>query len=185
MLIWLGYFFTTLNYACYCLSRFMKQKKMMLLLDLIAKILTSLGLYCLGSLSGSYVFIVSFFMLIVANIKERLNKRWLGFYILFQSLYLLVLYYTFVGLSSILIVTTVSVTMFCIWWLPPQQMRFVGGLNSFTCLAYQITIKNWAGLLEIFVIVSNVVSYIKYKRIMHKHKRLRKARARAKLSVAK
>ena len=123
-------------------------------LDLIVKVFTSLGLYCLGSLSGSYVFIVSFFMLIVANIKERLNKRWLGFYILFQSLYLLILYYTFVGLSSVLIVTTVSMTLFCIWWLPPQQMRFVGGLNSFTCLAYQITIKNWAGLLEIFVIVT-------------------------------
>ena len=88
----LGYTFTTLNYACYCLSRFMKTKKMMLFLDLISKIFTSLGLYCLNSLSGAYVFIAVFFMLIIANIKERQNKRWLIGYIFFQSLYLIILY---------------------------------------------------------------------------------------------
>ena len=87
----LGYIFTILNYACYCLSRFMKTKKMMLLLDLISKVFTSLGLYCLNSLSGAYVFIAVFFMLIVANIKERLNKQWLAVYIFFQSIYLIIL----------------------------------------------------------------------------------------------
>ncbi len=163
-MIWLGYFFTALNYACYCLSRFMKHKKMMLLLDLLAKVFTALGLYFLDSLSGAYIFIAVFFMLIIANIKERLNKRWLFGYIFFQSLYLAILFYTYVGISSVLVVATVSVTLFCIWWLPPQQMRFIGGLNCFTYLAYQISIKNWAGLLEIFVILSNFFSFWKYKR---------------------
>ena len=100
----LGYTFTTLNYACYCLSRFMKTKKMMLLLDLIAKIFTSLSLYCLNSLSGAYIFIAAFFMLIVANIKEQLNKRWLAGYIFFQTVYLIILYYTYIGIYSILVV---------------------------------------------------------------------------------
>ena len=163
-MIWLGYFFTAVNYECYCLSRFMRHKKMMLLLDLLAKVFTSIGLYCLNSLSGAYVFIAVFFMLIVANIKERLNKRWLLGYIFFQSVYLIILYFTYVGISSILAITTVSVTLFCIWWLPPQQMRVVGGLNSFTFLAYQISIKNWAGLLEILVIVSNFLAFMKYKK---------------------
>ena len=74
-MIWFGYFFTVLNYVCYCLSRFMKHKRMMLLLDLLAKVFTALGLYFLDSLSGAYIFIAVFFMLIVANIKERLNKK--------------------------------------------------------------------------------------------------------------
>lgn len=161
----LGYIFTILNYACYCLSRFMKTKKMMLLLDLISKVFTSLGLYCLNSLSGAYVFIAVFFMLIVANIKERLNKQWLAVYIFFQSIYLIILYYTYVGISSILVVLLVSITLFCIWWLPPQKMRIVGLFNSFTCLAYQISIKNWAGLLEILVMFSNLLAYLKYKKI--------------------
>ncbi|MBE6467962.1 MAG: YgjV family protein [Alphaproteobacteria bacterium] len=162
----LGYLFTTLNYGCYCLSRFMKQKKTMLLLDLLSKVLTVLGLYCLDSLSGAYVFAGVFFLLIVANIKERLNKRWLLGYVFFQGLYLFILFYTYVGISSVLVVLQVSINLFCIWWLSPQKMRVIGGLNSFTCLAYQISIKNWAGLLEIFVIFSNFIAFLKYKKSM-------------------
>ena len=163
-MICLGYFFTVLNYACFCLSRFMRHKKMMLLLDLLAKIFTAVGLYFLDSLSGAYIFMAVFFMLIIANIKERLNKRWTLGYIFFQSIYLAILFYTYAGISSILVFMTVSITLFCVWWLPPQQMRVVGGLNCFTYLAYQISIKNWAGLLEIFVILSNLFSFLKYRK---------------------
>lgn len=163
-MIWLGYFFTALNYACYCLSRFMKQKQLMLLLDLLAKIFTIIGLYLLDSLSGASSFIVMFLLLIVANIKEKLNKKWLFGYLLFQLLYLIVLFYTYEGISSVLVVLSSSITLLCIWWLPPQQMRFIGGLNCFVFLAYQISIKNWAGLLEILVIISNLFSYLKYRK---------------------
>ena len=163
-MILLGYFFTVLNYGCYCLSRFMKRKQWMLLLDLLAKIFTIIGLYFLDSLSGAYSFMVMFLLLIVANIKEKLNKKWLLGYLLFQFLYVAVLYYTYDGISSILVVLSSSITLLCIWWLPPQQMRFVGGLNCFIFLTYQISIKNWAGLLEIFVILSNLFSFLKYKK---------------------
>lgn len=37
-------------------------------------------------------------------------------------------------------------------------------INCFTYLAYQISIKNWAGLLEILVILSNFFSFLKYKK---------------------
>jgi hypothetical protein len=142
----------------------MKQKQLMLLLDLLAKIFTIIGLYLLDSLSGASSFIVMFLLLIVANIKEKLNKKWLFGYLLFQLLYLIVLFYTYEGISSVLVVLSSSITLLCIWWLPPQQMRFVGGLNCFVFLAYQISIKNWAGLLEILVIISNLFSYLKYRK---------------------
>lgn len=163
-MIWLGYLFTVLNYVCYCLSRFMKHKQMMLFLDLVAKILTVLGLYCLNSLSGAYIFLVGFFLLLVANVKERLNKKWLAGYIFFQGAYLAVLFLTYSGISSILVTLTASITLYCIWWLPPQEMRLIGGYSSFLFLAYQISIKNWAGLLEILVIISNFSAFIKYKK---------------------
>ena len=162
-MIWLGYFFTVINYICYCGSRFSRSKQMMLFLDLVAKIFTILGLYCLGSLSGAYIFVVTFFLLIVANIKEKTNKRWLPAYLFFQGLYFLILIFIFEGISSILVFTTSSVTLWCIWWLPPQKMRIVGGWNSILYLLYQISIKNWAGLIELAVIYSNFAAYIKYK----------------------
>lgn len=160
----LGYFFTVLSYVCYCISRFMKHKKTILLLDLSAKIFTAVSLYFLESLSGAYVFIVGFFMVIVANIKERLNKKWEWGYIFFQSLYIAILCYTYAGISSILVVISVSITLFYIWWLPPQLMRIVGGMNGIIYLAYQISIKNWAGLLGVFIILSNLFSFLKYRK---------------------
>ena len=163
MIIW-GYIFTILDYVFYCLSRFMKKKAAILALDLIAKLCIAFALYCFNSLSGAFISIAVFFMLIVANIKEHLHKEWIGGYIFFQSVYFIILYTTYIGISSILVVLTVSVNLFCIWFLPPQQMRFIGGINCFTYLAYQISIKNWAGLLEIFAITSNILSYIKYRK---------------------
>ena len=164
MVIFLGYFFTVLNYACYCISRYAKTKQMMLLLDLAAKIFTILGLYCLGSLSGAYIFCVTFFLLIIANIKEKKQKKWLPLYLLFQGLYLAILICAFEGISSILVFTTSSITLWCIWWLPPQRMRLIGGWNSVLYLLYQISIKNWAGLIELAVIYCNFAAYLKYKK---------------------
>ena len=164
MLISLGYTFTIINYICYCLSRFVKTKQMMLLLDLIAKIFTIAGLYCLGSMSGAYIFCFTFFLLIIANIKEKYHKTWFPVYLFFQSAYFFILLIAFEGISSVLVFITSSITLWCIWWLPPQKMRFIGGLNSILYLIYQISIKNWAGLIELAVIYSNFAAYLKYKK---------------------
>lgn len=169
-MVLLGYFFTALNYLIYCISRFASSKKTMLFLDLLSKIFMAIGLYFLNSLSGAYMTIVIFFMLIVANIKEQLNKKWLCWYVFFQSLYFVILFFTYDGFSSILITTTVSTALFSVWWLKPQQMRLVSFLNGFTYLTYQISIKNWAGLLEILLILSNFFSFLKYRKSDKKNK---------------
>lgn len=162
MIFW-GYFFTIINYVCFCTSRFMKTKQQMLLLDLMAKIFTILGLYCLGSMTGVWAFVLMFIWLIVANIKEKYNKKWLPAFILFQILYFVILFYTYVDISSFLVFLSASIYLYCTWWLPPQQIRVIGGFNSFLYLAYQICIKNWAGLIEIFVIISNFAAFFKNK----------------------
>lgn len=164
----LGYVFTVINYVCYCISRFAKEKKTILLLDVVAKIFTIMGLYCLGSLTGSYNMILMLILLLVANYKERNTEKFgiiatVTGYIVFQVIYLVICYYTFCGLSSLLVTISSSVTLLCIWWLSPQKMRVVGGFNSFVYLSYQISIRNWAGLIEIFVIISNFVAFWKYK----------------------
>ena len=102
-------------------------------------------------------------MVIIANIKEQLNKKWLFGYIFFQCLFLAILFYTYIGISSILIVISVSIMLYSIWWLPPQQMRIIGIINGIIYLVYQVSIKNWAGLLGVFVVLSNLLSFLKYK----------------------
>lgn len=68
------------------------------------------------------------------------------------------------GISSILVFLTSSISLLSIWWLKPQKMRIAGMATSITSLLYQISIKNWAGLLEIVVICSNILSFAKYKK---------------------
>lgn len=164
-MIFLGYLFTVINYICYCLSRFVKTKQMMLLLDLVAKIFTIAGLYCLGSLCGAYMFVITFFLLIVANIKEKMDKKWTVGYLFFQGLYIFATYMVFEGIPSILVFINATLNLWGVWWLPPQKMRIVGGINSIFYLLYQISIKNWAGLIELAVLYSNFAAYIKYKKI--------------------
>ena len=163
MVIW-GYIFTVLCYISYCFGCFRKKKASMLAWNLLSKVFITMALYCLNSLSGAYISMAVFAMLIVANIKERLHYKLIFGYIFFQSLYLVILYCTYVGISSILVVLTVSVNLFCVWFLKPQQMRLITGINCITYLSYQISIKNWAGLLELFSMFSNVLAYIKYRK---------------------
>ena len=163
-MILLGYALTALNYLLRCVGRFMYHKKDMLLIDLLAEILTICALYCLGSISGTLSFAVEFLVLIAANIKERLHQRWTLLYILFQTLYTLIPFYTYQGISSILVFVTASVALCSTWWLVPQKMRLLGCFNCTVFLIYQISIKNWAGLLEIFIVLSNFISYLKYRR---------------------
>ena len=163
-MIILGYLFTALNYICYCLGRFMKKKTSILAMSLLAKIFLSFGLYCIGSLSGAYIHAISFGTLIVVNLKENLQKQWVLGYVFFQVLYLFVLFKTFIGISSILVTITATITLVSNWFLPPQKMRISATFNSLLNMLYHITIKNWAGLLEIFALFSNVTAYLKYRK---------------------
>lgn len=164
--LFLGYLFTILNYIFYCISRFCKKKHQMLALDLLAKSSTIVALFCLHSLSGAYSMLVSFLVLIVANIKIRRNGRWLLGYVMFQLILIVIMIWQFAGISSILICITSTISLTSIWWLSPQKMRIAGMATSFSSLLYQLSIRNWAGLLEIVVICSNIISFIKYKKDM-------------------
>ncbi len=170
-----GYFFAACAYILYAFSRFCRRKQMMLLFDLASKPFIAASAYFFNSLSGSYIFAMICIVLVVVNLKVKLRVRWLPVYLFFQMIYLVIFYYTYAGLPSILITTCVSITLFSMWWLPPQQMRLVGGINGFTSLAYHLSIHNWLGLLEIASIASNLAAYAKMRHDKKKIRRKRKS----------
>jgi len=159
-----GAFFTVCNYIFYCSSRFCRKKYQMLTFDLLAKLSMVLALYFLGSLSGAYSMLTSFAILLAANIKERRGAKWPVLHAFFQAVLVAILVGQFAGISSVLVFITSSVSLLSIWYLPPQKMRAASLVTSSTSLLYQLSIHNWAGLLELVVITSNVVSYLKYRK---------------------
>lgn len=162
--LFLGYLFTVLNYAFYCISRFCRKKNQMLLLDLLSKISFVIGMVFMGSLSGAYSMLVNFTYLIFANIKERKQYKWPALYIIFQLLLICTMINSFAGISSILICISTSISLLSVWWLSPQKMRLAGLAANVSTLLYHFSLRNWAGLCEILVIGSNIVSYVKYKK---------------------
>ena len=142
----------------------MQTKEKILFMDLIAKIFTVAGLYCLGSLTGAYNMSMIFLMNIVCYVKERKNRKLPVLYFIFEMVFVAILIYTYDGLSSILVFTCSSLTLFANWWLSPQYMRITAVWGCVIYLAYQISIKNWAGLLEIGAFASNLISYLKYRK---------------------
>lgn len=169
-MIILGYILTVLNYICYCTSRFLKGKRQMLIFDLLAKILTVIALACFGSLTGSVNMIISFLSLIILNIygKNEESKSRKYTYIIIQAAYIISTIFTYNGISSILILVTSSLSLLSNFWLTPQKMRLVGFFASWLYLIYQMSIKNYAGILELLVIASNLIAYLKYRKIEQK-----------------
>lgn len=167
MLVILGYSLTGLNYILYCTSRFCKEKKNMLLLDIFAKIVTIISFICLNSYTGVGVMIIQLILLFVAHCKEThtINKKLsISIFVGFMLMYLANAIFTYNGIASSLVTLTGILCMIGIWWLKPQNMRKLGLLISVIYLIFQISIKNWAGLLEICVLIANATSLIKYRK---------------------
>ncbi len=164
-----AYVFSGLNYLVYCISRFSKGKIGLLVLDVVSKICTIISVLLLGSLTGAYSFFLWIAWLIVLYVREKSSKKWsfiknVTLYTLFLAAYVTLTIFTFAGLSSILVMTCCVAMMSATWWLPPQGIRIVGAVVTVPYLFYQIAIKNWVGLLEIFVLLANIISFIKYKK---------------------
>lgn len=166
----LGYTFSVFNYIFYCLSRFMKEKKSMLALDIISKICTITSLFFFGSIAGSLNMFIAIPLLVVGIFKEKYDymKKFIinhGIFLIFLTSYIFSCVVFYDGLSSILITITSVLTLLAIWYFPPQLMRINGIIVCFIYLGYQLSIDNYVGLAEIFVIISNIVSYREYKEL--------------------
>ena len=95
-------------------------------------------------------------------------------FLFFQFLYILVMFLTYEGIPSVLIFITLSINLFALWWLRPQGIRMLGIISSIFLVTYQIMIQNWVGLLEIFVVISNITSFLKYKNYCTRYNKKKK-----------
>lgn len=167
-MIYVAYGLTFINYVFYCSSRYMKKKEHMLLFDMIAKIVTTISFLLLNSKTGMFNMVLAFMLILynyVEEKKETTSKTQnIIVFSIATSIYIIILFLTYSDISSILVFTTSIISLISNQFLPPQKMRMAGIFNSILYLIYQLTLKNWAGLLEIIVIISNLTSWLKYKK---------------------
>jgi hypothetical protein len=146
----------------------MKKKEHMLLFDMIAKIVTTISFLLLNSKTGMFNMILAFVLILYNYVKEKKETtsktQNIIVFSIATSIYVVILFLTYSNISSILIFTTSIISLISNQFLEPQKMRMTGIFNSILYLIYQLTLKNWAGLLEIIVIISNLTSWLKYKK---------------------
>ena len=163
----IGYICTILNCFVFSIGRFQRNKKSILAFEFIAKLLSVTSFFMFGSLTSGLSDIWSFVVLSTANVKEHKQfsttvSNWL--FIFFESVYVLILSFTFNGISSLLIFTVSTISIVSLWYLEPQNMRVAEIMNSFIYLALQLSIGNFAGITEFVVIGCNTASYCKYEK---------------------
>lgn len=165
---YLGYTFSLLSGLIYCIGRFKKEKKNILLFDLMSKLLMSVSLFLFGSLTGSINFIINFIFLLVFNLlirKKKFNmKDSVITFTVFFIAYIVSCILTYNGYVSALVCLASSLSLFANSFLREQKMRLMSAFTSVFYLTYYISIGNYAGALEIVPLLSNVISYMKYKK---------------------
>lgn len=157
----LGYIFTIISYAVYCVGRYCKNKSGMLYTDILSKIIASAGFLYLHSYTAVGNMLGGIAVLCLASLKEKRQRKWIPIFVTLELMYVAILLNTIQGISSVIIFITSTISLYNIWWNNPQKMRILGIVNSIIYTGFQISIKNWAGFLEIFVISSNISSYLK------------------------
>ncbi len=163
----LGYTFSIINYLFYGLGRFMKKKSAILIFCLLSLLAAAISCYFFNSLSGYYLLLTQIIVTLLAYIKEKkaFNKFWqYGIYIIAQIFITAAIIYTFQGISSILCYISVSIGIFSIWWLNEQQIRGSGVAICFFAFLYNMSIKNYIGVLELVIIAMNIISYCLYRK---------------------
>ena len=147
----LGYVLTVFNYLFYCISRFKKEKHQILYIDIISKLFVIASLWAFNSMSGVYMVAIQLLLLFVVYYKTKKNKKWNIGFVLSMIAFLTIALLQYEGISTILMLLS-----------SPQHMRLIGIAASCFYLAYCMTIKNYVGILEIFVIISNISAYRMY-----------------------
>ena len=163
----IGYICTILNCIVFSVGRFQRSKKGILAFEFVAKLLSVTSFFMFGSLTSGLSDIWSFVVLSTANVKERKvfsqkTSNWL--FVGYEAVYVLILAFTYKGISSLLIFTVSTISIVSLWYLKPQDMRVAEIMNSFIYLALQFSIGNFAGITEFVVIGCNTASYCKYEK---------------------
>ena len=161
-----GQILTVLSYGIYYFSRFLKEKKNIMLYDNVSKAVTILSFIFLKSYDGIATTIFTLVRNITgrAVINKKLKVKIISFIIL---LAVMVGMYSvkFAGIGTIAVGISMLFNLVGVIFLGPQGMRICTSCGSVFYIIFQLSIKNTAGgICEFVTLIVNLVSFIKYKK---------------------
>lgn len=155
-----------LNYLVFWISRFAKEKKNIIILDSIAKLLTIFGFLLMHKYNGIENAVFSGIRNTIAGvvIKKNLKVRILVFIIFFTimtSVFLL----DFQGIATICVLITATLNAFGTILLKPQGIRLMSVIGSAFYAGFQLFSHVYFGVFcELITFIVSLVSFLKYRK---------------------
>lgn len=153
-----------INYIVFWTSRFAKEKKNILILDSISKILTIIGFILLGKYNGIENAVFSGIRNAGAGavIKKDIKVRAIVF-ILFFALMATVFLLDFQGIATLCVLITATLNALGAILLKPQGIRLMSVIGSAFYAGFQLFSHVYFGVVcELITFVVSLASYIKY-----------------------
>lgn len=156
-----------LVYICLCATYFLKKRKKILVVNIIAHIMQAISFLLLAGYTGvamNFIYIVrdSFFVLDEKNRKlEKLTKRDFVILASFIAIIVLLTIFTYNGWTSLLSVIATTISTIAIWQKNTKIYKLLGIPISMAWLGYNISLKAiFAIILEGILLISTIVGYL-------------------------
>lgn len=161
----LGYIFTIFGYLFYYICCFVKRKSTRMIFNSLSSLAFIVSFFFFGSYNGiaASVIIVLRGPCIIYKDKSKKNMHWLFVLFVLASLTSAIIFWQ--GPASIFITICVCINLVANWYFEQQNLRLASALASAFYIVFFILIGNYiAIILESTVIMSNILSFIKYKK---------------------
>ena len=163
----LGQLLTLISYLIFWISRFMKEKNSILILDNISRIFAIIAFLFLKTYDGiknTLYVILRNLLGQFTNAKSKKSKN-IVFYIMFLTL-ILMYSFDFNGISTICIAICGILNLYGVIMCNEQGIRICGMLGSFFYMSFMFFTSNITGLVcEIICFLVMFVSYYKYNKV--------------------
>ena len=138
-------------------SYFQKYAKGLLLYQSLAFLFKGIHYFLIGGLSGAVTSIISCLRnLVFTKVKSKVLM------ILFIILYIIIGYFTFTNLFSLLPVLATILYSFFVYIKNPKYLRISSLFTSFIWLTYNIYLFSYSGIItQVILIISNISAMIK------------------------
>lgn len=164
-LVVIGYIFTVLGYVSYWVGRFSKKKSILMYTNSLSSffyILSFLAFKSYNGVSNSILVVLRGFCVVL---KDKLNKKMYWLYLLFVIGFLANAIIFWQGAASIFVTICMLINVTANWFFESQKLRLATCVASIFYILFLFCIRNYVGiLLETTIILSNFLSYLKFRK---------------------
>ncbi len=154
----------------YWIGRFSNKKSVMMLTNSLSSAFFVVSHYCFGFYSAIASSILVVLRGLGVNLKDNRKKPMIWLYILFMVVFTIVGVTLWDGVSTEFLMICMYINMTANWFFDNQEVRLATVVASVFYMISMWSVGNYISMIwESTIIISNVISYTKYKKIAVSH----------------